>query len=208
MFFDRRTHKVIEPTMSAPVSSFAEPATRASEAVPASFEVAYRQHADTVAGWAQRLGGSNVEVDDVVQEVFLVVSRQLARFRGDARFSTWLFEVTRKITANHRRRHRWRFWRSGAEPAQDRTAENQASQVPAPDAELERRQAVAQLYHALDELPEKYRTVLVLYEIEGLSTQEIADLRQLNLSTVRVHLARARERFTKHYRQLLKKGQP
>lgn len=206
MFLDHRTHTVIEPAMSAPASSIAQPASPACEVVPASFEAAYRQHADTVARWAQQLGGSNVDVDDVVQEVFLVVSRQLGRFRGDARFSTWLFEVTRKITANHRRRHRWRFWRSGSEHPQDRP-DHQASQVPAPDAELERRQAVAQLYQTLDKLPEKYRTVLVLYEIEGLSTQEIADLRQLNLSTVRVQLGRARECFMKHYRQLLKKGQ-
>jgi RNA polymerase sigma-70 factor, ECF subfamily len=141
-----------------------------------------------------------------VQEVFLVVSRQLGRFRGDARFSTWLFEVTRKITANHRRRHRWRFWRSSEERTQD-GADHQLSPALAPDAELERRQAVAQLYQTLDKLPEKYRTVLVLYEIEGLSTQEIAELRQLNLSTVRVQLGRARECFMKHYRQLLTKGQ-
>jgi RNA polymerase sigma-70 factor (ECF subfamily) len=208
MFFGRRTHKVIEPPMSASASSIAELATRAREDLPASFEAAYHQHADTVARWAQQLGGSSVDVDDVVQEVFLVVSRQLGRFRGEARFSTWLFEVTRKITANHRRRHRWRFWRSSAERRADCTAHDQASQALMPDAELERRQAVAQLYQALDKLPEKYRTVLVLYEIDGLSTQEIANLRQLNLSTARVHLARARACFMKHYRQLLKKGQP
>jgi RNA polymerase sigma-70 factor, ECF subfamily len=193
--------------MSVPASSIAQLALPASEGVPVSFEAAYRQHADTVARWAQQLGGSNVDVDDVVQEVFLVVSRQLGRFRGDARFTTWLFEVTRKITANHRRRHRWRFWRAGPEHTQDGGVDQRSSQVLMPDAELERRQAVAQLYQTLDRLPEKYRTVLVLYEIEGLSTQEIADLRQLNLSTVRVHLARARECFMKHYRQLLKKGQ-
>ncbi len=205
MFSDHRTPKVIDPTMSAAATSIVELVTLPNQGVPASFEQAYREHADTVARWAQRLGGSNVDADDVVQEVFLVVSRKLGRFRGDARFSTWLFEVTRKITANHRRRHRWRFWRS--DPGQARGADAQVSELPAPDAELERRQAVEQLYQTLDKLPEKYRTVLVLYEIEGLSTQEIADLRQLNLSTVRVQLARARECFMKHYPKLLRKGQ-
>lgn len=205
MFPDHRTPKVIDLTMSAAATSIVESVTLPNQGVPASFEQAYREHADTVARWAQRLGGSNVDADDVVQEVFLVVSRQLGRFRGDARFSTWLFEVTRKITANHRRRHRWRFWRS--DPEQARGADEQVSDLLAPDAELERRQAVEQLYQTLDKLPEKYRTVLVLYEIEGLSTQEIADLRQLNLSTVRVQLARARECFMKHYPKLLRKEQ-
>ena len=174
----------------------------ASDTAPASFEEAYRAYADITERWAQQLGGAGVDADDVVQEVFLVVSRQLGRFRGDARFSTWLFEITRKIAANHRRRHRWRFWRTGAPHA----AASEPSASPTPDAELERRQTIDQLYRALDKLPEKYRTVLVLYEIEGMSTQEIADLRQLNLSTVRVQLGRARECFMKHYRQLLEKG--
>lgn len=201
MFFRRPTHKVRDDTMSVSAPSIAIPA---SDAAPASFEEAYREYADTAARWAQQLGGSGVDTDDVVQEVFLVVSQQLGRFRGDARFSTWLFEITRKIAANHRRRQRWRFWRSSAPQG----ADSQPSAIPTPDVELERRQTVDQLYQALDKLPEKYRTVLVLYEIEGMSTQEIADLRQLNLSTVRVQLARARESFMKHYRQLPEKGKP
>ena len=77
---------------------------------PASFQEAYRDHAQTVARWARQLGGSDIDVEDVVQDVFLVVSRRLAGFRGEARFSSWLFEITRKTVANHRRRQRWRFW--------------------------------------------------------------------------------------------------
>jgi len=199
MFSGRRTHMVIGNSMYVPAPSIATPASRG---VSASFEEVYREYADTTARWVQQLGGSSVDVDDVVQEVFLVVSRQLGRFRGDSRFSTWLFEVTRKITANHRRRHRWRFWHTHTSHGMD----NRPSDGPMPDAELERRQTAERLYQVLDKLPEKYRTVLVLYELEGMSTQDIADLRQLNLSTVRVQLGRARDCFMKNYRQLLKKG--
>jgi RNA polymerase sigma-70 factor (ECF subfamily) len=190
---------VIDDTMCLSVPSIGPPA---SAVVPTSFEEAYREYADTAARWAQQLGGTGVDVDDVVQEVFLVVSRQLGRFRPSARFSTWLFEITRKITANHRRRHRWRFWRSSTPHGVD----SLPSLGQGPDAELERRQTVDRFYQALDRLPEKYRTVLVLYEVEGLSTQEIAELRQLNLSTVRVQLGRAREGFMKHYREMMEKG--
>jgi RNA polymerase sigma-70 factor (ECF subfamily) len=167
---------------------------------PASFQEAYRDYAQTAARWARQLGGVDVDVEDVVQEVFLVVSRRLASFRGEARFSSWLFEITRKTVANHRRRQRWRFWRAQEAP------ELAPSQAPDPAAELEWRQTVALFYRALDQLTEKYRTVLVLYEIEGLSTQAISDLCQLNLSTVKVQLARARTNFLTHYQQLLKKG--
>lgn len=171
---------------------------------PSSFPEAYRDYAQTAARWARQLGGCDIDVEDVVQEVFLVVSRRLSGFRGEARFSSWLFEITRKIVANHRRRQRWRFWRSGNQ----QSLASAPSHLLDPAAELEQRQAVAFFYRALDKLPEKYRTVLVLYEIEGLSTQEIADLRDLNLSTVKVQLARSREGFLKHYQQLSKRGKP
>jgi len=105
------------------------------------------------------------------------------------------------LASFYRRRQRWRFWRSGNE----QSLACAPSSLPDPAAELERRQAVAFFYRALDQLPEKYRTVLVLYEIEGLSTQSIADLCELNLSTVKVQLARARERFLNHFRDLRKK---
>ena len=64
----------------------------------------------------------------------------------------------------------------------------------------------ALLYHALDELPEKYRTVFVLYEIEELSSTVIAELCRLNPSTVRVQLVRARARFLHVYHKLLRKS--
>jgi RNA polymerase sigma-70 factor, ECF subfamily len=169
---------------------------------PASFEAAYHEHAQAVARWARQLGGSGVDVEDVVQEVFVVVSRKLASFRGDARFTSWLFEITRKTAANHRRRQRWRFWQSEGRQPLTRVP----SQTRDPLAELERRQMADLFYSALDKLPEKYRTVLVLFEIEGLPTQAIADLRQVNLATVKVQLHRARELFLARYQHMLKKG--
>jgi RNA polymerase sigma-70 factor, ECF subfamily len=171
-------------------------------AAPISIEEAYREHAQTVARWARQLGGSSIDVEDVVQEVFLVVSRQLSRFRGDARFTSWLFEITRKTAANHRRSRRWRFWQSPDDSALGVVA----SQASDPLAELERRRSIELFYFALDKLSEKYRTVLVLYEIEGMSTQDIAALCQINLSTVKVRLHRARELFLGRYQHVLKKG--
>lgn len=169
---------------------------------PVSVEEAYREHAQTVARWARQLGGSSIDVEDVVQEVFLVVSRQLAGFRGDARFTSWLFEITRKTAANHRRSRRWRFWQSPEAPA----LPGASSEAGDPLAELERRRSVELFYLALDRLSEKYRTVLVLYEIEGMSTKDIAELCQTHLSTVKVRLHRAREMFLARYQHVLKKG--
>ena len=182
---------VVRKTISAPHAN----------AVPASCEQAFRDHAQDVARWARNLGRADIDVEDVVQEVFFVVSKRLAEFRPEARFSSWLFEITRKIVANHRRRQRWRFWR--------RDDKEVLGGVPShlrdPAAELERQQLIARFYTALDRLPEKYRTVLVLYEIEGISTHAIAELRHLKPGTVKVHLSRARAHLIREYQRLVRR---
>jgi len=169
-------------------------------ATPSSFVQAYREHAAHVARWAGRLGGLDCDVEDVVQEVFLVVSRKWASVRDDGNFTSWLFQITRKISANQRRRLRWRRLWAG---------HDELARLPwaglGPDAELDRRRAVALFHRALDRLPEKQRTVFALYELDALSTQAIAELTQRKLSTVKVQLVRARERFIAAYRRLLRR---
>lgn len=168
---------------------------------PSSFAEAYRNYAQRAARWAYNLGGSDIDVEDVVQEVFLVVSRKLANYRSEGSFTSWLFEITRKVVANHRRRQGGRFWHKGDQA----DLESLPSHGLDPDAELERRRLAALFYRALDQLPEKYRTVFVLYEIEDLSIKEISDLCRLNAATVKVQLARARHRFIAAYQKLLHK---
>jgi RNA polymerase sigma-70 factor, ECF subfamily len=171
-------------------------------ALPASslgtFADTYRDYAARVARWAARLGGSQVDVEDIVQEVFLVVSRKWSTLRAEDNFTSWLFQVTRKIVANQRRRARWRRLGSG-----DDDLALVPYDGPAPDAELERRRMLALFHRAVDRLPEKQRTVFVLFELEGMSTAAIAELVGRNPSTVKVQLARARKRFVASYRRLL-----
>jgi len=165
---------------------------------PSSFTEAYRIYAQRVARWAYNFGGADIDVEDIVQEVFLVVSRKWTSYRAQGSFTSWLFEITRKIVANHRRRH-WRFWTRGDQEE----LEGLPSHGLDPAAELERRRLAALFYRALDRLPEKYRAVFVLYEIEDQSIHAISELCKLNPSTVRVQLARARQRFIGSYQKLL-----
>jgi RNA polymerase sigma-70 factor (ECF subfamily) len=172
---------------------------------PPSFAEAYRNYAQRTARWAYNLGSSDIDVEDVVQEVFLVVSRKLASYSAEGSFTSWLFEITRKVVANHRRRESWRFWRKGDQEGLEEELENVPSHGLDPAAELDRRRLAVLFYHALDQLPEKYRTVFVLYEIEDMSVLSISELCRLNLSTVKVQLARARQRFISSYQKLLRK---
>ena len=162
----------------------------------------YRAHAARVAGWAAHLGGPAIDVDDIVQEVFLVARRKLPDFRDEGgRITTWLFRITEKIVQSVRRRQRVRRWlRHGSEDE----VPGMGSAQPGPDDALERRQKIQSVYTVLDTLPENQRRVLVLFEIEGLATQTIAELIGVRLGTVRVRLHRARSRFLQEYeRQIL-----
>lgn len=174
------------------VRSDATPALEVASGVP-DLETVYRSYAPTVARWAARLAGPLVDVDDLVHEVFLVVLRRMPEFRGDAKITTWLYRVTERVAQESRRKDRFRRWFSRArQPEIERTM---ATPYLTPIDEFERRQSTETVYRILDRLPGKYRNVLVLFEMEELSGEEIATLTGLKLATVWVHLHRARARF-------------
>jgi len=133
-----------------------------------------------------------------VQEVFLTVSRRIGEFRGEAKLSTWLFRITARVLANQRRslRRRQRWWTQLTR----RIANAAPAECPDPGEIAEQRQTAEQFYRVLDGLAEKHRTVLVLYELEELSTDEIAALLERPPATVRVWLHRARAAFTSRWR--------
>jgi RNA polymerase sigma-70 factor (ECF subfamily) len=166
----------------------------AATSSPSLAEV-YRRHKADIGRWAARLGGPRVDVDDVVQEVFIVVNRQLPHFRGDARLTTWLFRITERIARNHRR---WWGVRRIMTHLSPRQREVLATPGRDPAEELERREAVADAYRVIDRLPEKYRRVLILAELEEMPPEEIAVLLEARPQTVRVWLHRARRMFLDH----------
>jgi RNA polymerase sigma-70 factor, ECF subfamily len=166
--------------------------------VPALAEV-YRRHAGDVARWAARLGGPRIEVDDVVQEVFIIVGRQLPQFRGEAKLGTWLFRITDRVVRNQRR-----WW--AVRRIVTRLTSAHGERLCAPDGDpreaVERRAAVATAYRLLDQLPEKYRRILILFELEELPADEIASLLGARVETVRVWLHRARRLFLERQQAL------
>ncbi len=165
---------------------------RAREAPVAwALEDLYRAHAPDVARWAGRLAGPELDVEDLVQEVFVVVRPRLADFRGDAPITTWLFRITENVVRRERRRARWgRWWRSdeGLDFVDERDD---------PEVVAARRQDVARLYRALDRLSDRLRTVVILHEIEGLTGPEIAALLEVEPNVVWVRLHRAKKKLAR-----------
>lgn len=163
----------------------------------------YRAHARTVARWASRLAGPDVDVDDLVQETFLIVERRLSEFRGEGKVTTWLYRITERVVLDARRRDRYRRWFSRSRSIEiERVL---SSTQPTPVDALEQRQSAESVYRILDRMPDKYRTVLILFELEEMSGEEIAALTGLNVATVWVHLHRARARFLREMKRALGK---
>lgn len=160
--------------------------------LPLDIESIYRSHGKAVGRWAARLGGPGLDPEDIVQEVFLIAQRKLPGFRGDASPARWLYRITERVVAHRRRRERWRTLLVGPE-------DRRARDVPAGDPSgleiVQRRQATVLFYQALDRLPETQRSAFILFELEELSGQQIADLKGVPVATVWVWLHRARAHF-------------
>jgi RNA polymerase sigma-70 factor (ECF subfamily) len=167
--------------------------------VPLDAGTLFEQHAQTVARFAQRLGGPRCDVEDVVQEVFLVVQRRVSEFRQQAKVTTWLYRITENVVRQRRRRERLRRWlpRSG-----DDALARAESNRPTPVEELERRQAEAIVYRVLDRMRTPARNLLILFELEGMSGEQIAELTGVKPTTVWVQLHRARAQFMRLFCQL------
>jgi RNA polymerase sigma factor (sigma-70 family) len=157
-----------------------------------SIDAIYERYAPQVERWARRLAGPQFDSEDLLHDVFLVVMRRWHEFRGDSKVTTWLFRITQQVVRARRRNdaiRRWLWGRHGQE-----TVDARAS-VPTPIEEIERREQNLRLYAALDQLPEKYRTVLVLFALEGLSGEQVAELTDSEVGGVFVRLHRARAKL-------------
>lgn len=152
-----------------------------------AFEELVTTYQHRVFGVALRMLGNAAEAQEVAQEAFLRAHRGLSAFRGDAKLSTWLYAITSRLCLNRLQSGERRLARQGEE-----TLLRLADQARRPDAALEWSELEAALGRAIAELPEDRRIVVVLRDLEGLSYEEIADVLDLELGTVRSRLHRAR----------------
>lgn len=169
----------------------------ASGADALSFDECYDRYAPMVTRWASRLANSPMDVDDVVQEVFCIVDRKLPKWDGQGTLSTWLFRITHHVVRNWNRKRR--FYRMFGFGSEANPLDFPSEQPNAAD-QMETKQAAAEVRHVLSKLPEHHRTLIVLFELEEMSTAQIAELLEIKVGTVRVGLHRARAEFLKVYK--------
>jgi RNA polymerase sigma-70 factor (ECF subfamily) len=156
----------------------------------------YHRFRRQVAGNLYRVLGDRTDLEDLVQEVFVIAFRGLDRFRGDARLSTWLYRICVNVALGRIRTRKRRPAAFGVADLDAAVNDPSLTERPeTPDRSLERRQAQERVYRALETLAPKKRIVLYLHEIEGLDLKEIAYLVDSNPVTVRTRLFYARREF-------------
>lgn len=188
--------------LSAPKLSLARAASaeddvvliaRAREGDQEAFERLVAAYTPRVYSLVRQILRNATEAEDVTQEVFFKVFAKLASFREDSAFYTWLYRVAVNAATDHlkKRRH-------------DRTilVEDVATLpvvdlAETPAEEFSRQDLRGAVREAMARLPEKFRTILVLRELEGLAYEEIADVLAISLGTVESRIFRAREKLKK-----------
>ncbi len=164
----------------------------------AAWRQIYDAHFEFLERISRRLGTPDAELDDVVQETFVVAFRKLGDFQH-GRFSTWLYRIAANVVSGRHRRRRVRT------AFQALFGEGDAGTARGPDHEYEAREAQAAVAGVLDRMAWKKREVFALYELEGLSGEEIAERLGCKVDTVWTRLHYARKDFERIAR---KRGLP
>jgi len=148
----------------------------------------YRRHGRRVESIARHLIGPSSELEDIVQDTFIELQRALYKFRGDSRFTTWLHRVTVNVALQYLRKGRRKgFLRwVGLDSATPMRATHN-------ETRYEARDVCRQLYDILGKLPEKKYVVFALYELEGMTLEDIATSLGISTNTVKSRLFHARK---------------
>ncbi|MBC8103202.1 MAG: sigma-70 family RNA polymerase sigma factor [Cytophagales bacterium] len=161
----------------------------------AAFDQLVRAYEKSVYNTAYRLAGSYDDAADIAQEAFVRAWNNLKSFRGDSAFSTWLYRIVTNVFLDDRKRKRARPQRSLDEAvALDESSVTRQFEggAPGPEEMAEGAERRMVLERAIQSLPDAQRIVIVLYHSQGLSYDEIAEITNLPMGTVKSKLNRAR----------------
>ncbi len=146
----------------------------------------YHAHVDRVYRLAYRISGDETLAKDITQDTFIRAFDRIGEFRGEAAFSTWLHSIGHSVALNTLRKVK-RF-RQREMDLDDATGLEQRHQAAEPVLKL-------RLQQAIDGLPEKYRTVFIMHDVEGYKHHEIAAITGAQVGTSKAQLSRARAKL-------------
>ena len=163
-----------------------------------AFESLVRKYKTTVFNTIYSVMGNAQEADDIAQEVFLKVYTKADSFKGESSFSTWLYRITVNRCIDELRRRKNKIISYETEFNQEEKLKLKdvlASRENDITEKLRQKELQDIIQKAMNSLPEKYRIILTLKEIEGLSYKEISQIMKISLAKVKIWLFRARQKL-------------
>ncbi len=172
-----------------------------------SFEELIKRYETKAFSLAMRLTKSQLDAEEVLQDVFVTVYRKLKNFEGKSTFSSWLYRIT--VNTSFMKLRKRRSDRTtpieDLSPTTTHKALAKAASAPTSDGIAARHELCSALDDAIKRLPEEYRPVFVLRDVDGLSSIEVSKILRISIPAVksRLHRSRAllRKRLTKIYRE-------
>ena len=172
---------------------------RSSKGDMVAFEEVYQRHHRRVYSICLRMLKNTTEAEDLTQDVFIQLHRKIGSFRGDSAFTTWLHRLTVNQVLMHFRKRNVKFEKTteeGETPVQVVAGSGNPRKMPVVDK--------IALEHAIAQLPNGYRNVFVLHDIEGYEHEEVARILGCSVGTSKSQLHKARLKL----RKLIKKKAP
>ena len=172
-----------------------------------AFDLLVLKYQGRIAALVGRYVSDAGEVEDVTQEAFIKAYRALGKFRGDSAFYTWLYRIAANAAKNH-------LVAKGRRPGADATIEDAEgfdeggllSESASPEALAMGEELADVVESALKELPDELKAALTLREFDGLSYDEIADVLECPVGTVRSRIFRAREAIDQRVKEQISGG--
>jgi len=175
---------------------------RAQVGDDAAFEQLVEQYQDRIYNYVVRMVQDPAEAQDVAQETFVRAYQALPEFRGASSFQTWLYRIASNLSIDAARSRKRRGWNTVSinEPIDSDDDSELGRDLPdentrTPAQELESSEMREQVWEAIAELSDKLRPVIILYDLQGSSYQEIADILGCPLGTVKSRLYNARNQL-------------
>jgi RNA polymerase sigma-70 factor (ECF subfamily) len=169
------------------------------------FQQIFKDYQPRILRYLTRLTGK-YEAEDLSQDVFIKVERGLKNFRGESKLSTWIYRIATNTAVDRMRNPSFKYIASGgftSEPIQKDDSDTEdkdlftGEKVESTDQQFVRKEMNSCIRNFIENLPENYKTVVILSELEGLKNKEIAEILNLSLDTVKIRLHRARAQLRK-----------
>jgi|SRR6266850_292835 len=176
-------------------SSFREAIRLAQQGDAAAFEIIYHQHRGRVYALCLRMLRDPVEAEDLVQEVFVQLFRKIHTYRGESAFSTWLHRLTANLVLMHLRRKKPISTSLDDISGSEEEDAKPRQEIGRPDPRLSGLLDRVNLQSAIDQLPEGYREIFILYDVQGYEHSEIAKILGRSIGNSKSQLHKARKRL-------------